>query len=175
MENKKLGIILLIVIAMVIIGFIAFASMHTQEGSKVKITSNKTLYENGTLKVKLMDLNKTPIANGTVNITVKDKKGKEKIKKAIKSNSKGMASLKLNLKKGKYDVNATFEGNDNYTANSTTQKLTVKEKVKVTKSKSSQQSFPVNTVTYKDGHRGVYSPTGEFFIDPTEDPSYTTF
>ena len=48
--------------------------------------------------------------------------------KTVKTNSKGNAKLDLNLKKGKYDVNVTYGGNENFTGNNTTQKLTVKEK-----------------------------------------------
>ena len=35
----------------------------------------------------------------------------------------------LDLKKGKYTVNVTYGGNENYTGNNTTQKLTIKEEV----------------------------------------------
>ena len=180
MDNKKIAIILLAILAIAIVAFVAFSASNIKEDSKIKITSNKTLYENSTLKVKLTDLNKTPIANGTINVTIKDKNGKEKVKKAVKTNSKGVAKLDLNLKKGKYNVTAIFEGNDNFTGNNTTQKLTIKEKVKKanTSSYNSYNSEPVydgHTVSYKDGQRGVYSYTGEFFIDPTQDPSYQTF
>ena len=41
------------------------------------------------------------------------------------------------LKKGKYDVSATYDGNKNYTGNNTTQKLTIKEKVIVAEPASS--------------------------------------
>ena len=34
----------------------------------------------------------------------------------------------MNLKKGKYKVNVSYGGNENYTGNNTTQKLTIKEK-----------------------------------------------
>ena len=47
----------------------------------------------------------------------------------LKTNSKGKAKLDLDLKKGKYKVNVTYGGNENYTGNNTTQKLTIKEEV----------------------------------------------
>ena len=37
----------------------------------------------------------------------------------VKTNSKGKASLDLDLKKGKYIVNVTYVGNENYTGNNT--------------------------------------------------------
>ena len=153
METKKLTIICIAIIAIVLIvvGAVVYTSMNAQQDSKIKIASNKTLYEGGTLKVTLTDLNKTPIENGTINITIKDKNGKEKVKKSIKTNSKGVAKLKLDLKKGKYDVNATFGGDDNYIGNSTSQKLTIKEEVKkaaVTQSKPTYQKYSPQYGTY---------------------------
>ena len=47
----------------------------------------------------------------------------------VKTNSKGKAKLNLDLKKGKYKVNVSFGGNENYTGSNTTQKLTIKEEV----------------------------------------------
>lgn len=132
METKKLTIICvtIIVILLIVVGAVVLTSMNAKQDSKVKITSNKTMYEGGTLKVKLTDLNKTPIVNENINVTINDKNGKQKVKKTLKTNSKGVAKLKLDLKKGKYTVNAAYGGNENYTENSTSQKLTIKEKVK---------------------------------------------
>ena len=44
------------------------------------------------------------------------------------------------MKKGKYKVNVTYGGNENYTGNSTTQKLTIKKEVKETSSSDSTSS-----------------------------------
>ena len=43
----------------------------------------------------------------------------------------------MNLKKWKYDVVVSYGGNENYTGNNSTQKLTIKEEVKETVSESS--------------------------------------
>lgn len=59
------------------------------------------------------------------------------------------------------------------------QKLTIKEEVVETISETASSSYttePVydgHTISYQNGVRGVYSESGEFFIDPTQDPSYT--
>ena len=47
----------------------------------------------------------------------------------VKTNSKGKAKLDLDLKKGVYKVVVSYGGNENYTGNNTTTKLTIKEKV----------------------------------------------
>lgn len=74
-------------------------------------------------------MNKTPISKEVVNITITNSKGKVVVDDVVKTNSKGMAKIDLDLKKGKYKVNITYKGNENYTGNNTTQKLTIKEEV----------------------------------------------
>ena len=121
MESKNIIIILIVIIVILAaaIGFMVLKPMHAKEPTKIKVDSNKTLYEGENLSVKLTDLNKTPLK----------------------------AKLDLNLKKGKYDVSVSYGGNENYTGNNTTQKLTIKEKVKETVSESNtgQSSKPPRT------------------------------
>lgn len=180
MENKNIIIILIaiIVVLAVVAGIMFLQPSNVKEPTKIKITSDKTQFEGGKLSIQLTNLNKTAISKEKVNITITNKKGKIVVNETVKTNSKGKAKLDLDLKKGKYTVNVTYAGNENYTGNSTTQKLTIKEEVKETASESSYSSEPVydgHTVSYQDGQRGVYSESGEFFIDPTQDPSYQTF
>ncbi len=142
MESKNIIIILLVIIVILAaaIGFTVLNPMHAKEPTKIKVTSNKTLSEGDDLSVKLTDLNKTPLSKQNVNITVKDSKGKVVANKTVKTNDKGNAKMDLNLKKGKYDVSVTYGGNENYTGNNTTQKLTIKEKVAQAQPTSSQSS-----------------------------------
>ena len=139
MESKNIIIILIVIIVILAaaIGFMVLKPMHAKEPTKIKVDSNKTLYEGDNLSVKLTDLNKTPLSKQKVNITIKNSKGKVVANKTVKTNSKGKAKLDLNLKKGKYDVVVSYGGNENYTGNNTTQKLTIKEEVKETVSESS--------------------------------------
>ena len=131
MENKNIIIILLVIIVILAaaIGFMVLKPMHAKEPTKIKVTSNKTLYEGKDLTVKLTDLNKTPLSKQNVNITVKNDKGKVVANKTVKTDDKGNAKMDLKLKKGEYDVDVHYGGNENYTGNNTTQTLTVKEKV----------------------------------------------
>lgn len=180
MENKNIIIILVAVIVVLAaaIGVMFLNPTSAKEPTNVKITSDKSQYEGGKVAIQLTDLNKTALSQEIVNITITNSKGKVVVNETVKTNSKGKAKLDLDLKKGKYTVNVTYGGNENYTCNNTTQKLTIKEEVKETASESSYSSEPVydgHTVSYQDGQRGVYSESGEFFIDPTQDPSYQTF
>ena len=139
MENKNIIIILVVIIVILAaaIGFMLVKPMHAKEPTKIKVTSNKTLNEGDNLSVKLTDLNKTPLSKENLNITVKDSTGKVVANKTVQTNDKGNAKMDLNLKKGNYDVTVSYGGNENYTGNNTTQKLTIKEKVKETVSQSS--------------------------------------
>lgn len=142
MESKN-GVILLIAIIAVlglVIGVMFSQTTTAKEPTEIKITSNKTLFKGDDLSVKLTDLNKTSLSKEKVKIIIKDSKGKIVINKTVKTNSKGNAKLDLDLKKGKYDVQVTYSGNENYTGNNTTQKLTIKEKEKVVEATVEQSS-----------------------------------
>ena len=142
MENKNIIIILAVIIVVLAaaIGFALLNPTNAKEPTKIKITSDKEQNEGGELSIKLTDLNKTPISKEIVNITITDKNGKVVVDDVVKTNSKGKAKLDLDLKKGKYKVNVTYGGNENYTANSTTQKLTIKEEEKATQTEETSSA-----------------------------------
>ncbi len=142
MEHKN---IILILIAIVIVLAVIAGAMILKPGedkqlTKVKITSENSQYEGGKLEIQLTDLNKTAISKEKVNVTVTNSKNKTVVQKTVKTNSKGKAKIDLDLKKGKYTVNVTYGGNENYTGNSTIQKLKIKEEVKETSSSNSASS-----------------------------------
>ena len=145
MENKNIIIILIVIIVILAaaIGFAMFNPMHAKEPTKIKITSDKEQYEGGELSIQLTDLNKTPLSKEVVNVTITNSKGKVVVDQVVKK-------LDLDLKKGKYKVNATYEGNENYTGNKTTQKLTIKEEIveaeQSSQSQSSSSSFPQSSL-----------------------------
>ncbi len=129
MEDKNIIIILVavIIILAVAVGVMYFQSMNVPEQSIVKITSDNALYEGNDLSVELSDLNKTPISDADIDIVIKDKDGDIVVNGMVKTDSKGKAKLNLDLSKGKYDVEAMFNGNDNFTLSNATQKLTIEE------------------------------------------------
>ena len=142
MENKNI-IIILVVIIVILAAAVGFALLNpavSKEPTKIKITSDKEQDEGGEVSVKLTDLNKTPLSKEVVNITITDKNGKVVVDDVVKTNSKGKAKLDLDLKKGKYKVNVTYGGNENYTGNSTTQKLTIKEEEKATQTEETSSA-----------------------------------
>lgn len=164
MENKNIIIILVVIIIVLAaaIGFTMFNPMHAKEPTKVKITSDKEQYEGGELSIQLTDLNKTPISKEVVNITITNSKGKVVVDDVVKTNSKGKAKLDLDLKKGKYNVTVTYGGNENYTGNNTTQKLTIKEEVVKAEPASSSTTSNTQVVMGEDGYYALIDGNGNF-------------
>ncbi len=185
MENRNIIIILLVIIVVLAaaIGVMLLNPTNAKEPAKVKIISDTKQYEDdGEVSIKLTDSNGTAISKEVVNITVTNSKGKVVVDDVVKTNSKGKAKLDLDLKKGKYVVNVTYGGNENYTGNNTTQKLTIKEKVVQTQSTTTtnrdtyvereENGFKYG---YKDGRYGFWTPSGNFIEDKSralagEDP-----
>ena len=164
MENKNIIIILVVIIIVLAaaIGFTMFNPMHAKEPTKVKITSDKEQYEGGELSIQLTDLNKTPISKEVVNITITNSKSKVVVDDVVKTNSKGKAKLDLDLKKGKYNVTVTYGGNENYTGNNTTQKLTIKEEVVKAEPASSSTTSNTQVVIGEDGYYALIDGNGNF-------------
>lgn len=148
MDKDKIIIIGLIIVIVALIVALAIAMQPpTKENTKLKITSNKTLYEGDTLKVKLTDINGTPISGEVINISITNKNG-DIAEYSVTTNDKGVAKLKLDQNSGKYAVNCTYGGNENYTGNNTTQKLEIKEEVVETEPVEEQYSSSSHSSPY---------------------------
>ena len=99
----------------------------------------------------------------------------------VKTDSKGKAQLDLDLKKGEYTVNVTYVGNENYTGNNTSQKLTIEEavteSVAESSSTSSSSSDPFEGATWhKRTHWDDGTPTqGEVYLVETTDGQLWTY
>ena len=146
MENRNIIIILLVIIVILAaaIGFTMMNPMHAKEPTQINITSDNEQDEGGNLSIQLTDLNKTPLSKEIVNITITDGKGKVVVDDVVKTNSKGEASLDLKLEKGEYNVTVSYGGNENYTGNDSTQKLTIKEKEIVAQTEESSNANEQN-------------------------------
>lgn len=132
MEKREKMIILGLVIVIIALAGIAlymFYGQQHQSPTEIKVTGNKTIEKGGNLNVELSSLNGEGIKNKKINITFTDKNNKEVLKKTVKTNSNGKANVELkNISKGEYEVNITFEGDKNYSANNTTQKIKIIDK-----------------------------------------------
>ena len=177
MENKNIIVILIaiIIVLTVIAGAMYLQLANAKEPTKIKITSNKTLYKGDELTLKLADFNKTPLKKQNINITI-TKKGKVVMNKTIKTDFKGKAKMKLDLKKGKYTVNAIFAGNENHAGNNTTQKLTIKEEFKQdTSQESSSDKFAGATWQKRTQWDDGTPVNGDLYLITTSDGDYWTY
>lgn len=154
MEHRHIIIILLaiIIVLAAAIGWALFNPAPARQPVEIKITSDKSQYEDdANISVMLADLNKTPISKEIVNITITDSKGKAVVDNVVKTDGKGKASLELKLKKGKYEVNVTYGGNDNFTGSAAMQNLTIKEQ-EALQSQPARTSSGTHVVMGEDGY-----------------------
>ena len=126
-KNQWIIVGLVIVIIALIIGLAVMMQAPTKENVKLTIKNKKVIEEGENVKIQLTDMNGTPIKDQTVNISVTDKDGTTDYHSVV-TNEKGVGKLKLDKSPGKYSVNCTYGGNENYTANSTNQTLKINEK-----------------------------------------------
>ncbi|MBO6123842.1 MAG: Ig-like domain-containing protein [Methanobrevibacter sp.] len=125
MENQKIIIALLVVIiAIIIVGFVILSPFSAKEDSNLAITDTK-INEGDSLVVVLTDSKGNAITNETVNIKITDNEGTI-TDKSITTNSKGKAKFEMK-EKGKYSIECTYDGNDKYASSSTAGNLTVKK------------------------------------------------
>ena len=126
-----------------------FSLPMLKEESRLLIPDD-TIDAGGSLVVVLTDKEAMGLSNATINIKLADDDGVT-IDEDITTDSKGKAKLDLDLKKGKYNVTVIYAGNENYTGNNRTQKLTIKEKEKVVEAQQSANSASSNGGSYVEG------------------------
>lgn len=129
MDKNKIIILVLVVVIIALLAAMAVTMPNmNKKDTKLTLQKNATINEGGSFKVKLTDLNGTPLSNQTINISIIDEDGSINHKSVV-TNEKGKATLKLDKNPGNYSINCTFDGNDNYTNCSAFKKVKIKEKV----------------------------------------------
>ena len=134
-KNKIILIVLIAVIAVLIIGLAVVMPGFGKEKANITIKSNDTISQGDSIEIELMDVNGTPIENETVNVTLTDENGTEDIKVAVLTDDEGVAEVEIDEEDeivGNYTVECTFEGNDNFTEETTTQEIEIVEDVEDT-------------------------------------------
>lgn len=128
-KNKILIIALIAVIAVLLIGIAVVMPGFGKEKANITIKSNDTISQGESIKIELTDVNGTPIDNETVNVTLTDENGTEDVKVAVLTDDEGIAEVEIDEEEvvGNYTVECTFEGNDNFTEETTTQEIEIVE------------------------------------------------
>ena len=178
-KNKTIILILLVVIAILAAGLV-MSNMHSIEKKQTKLTilGNSSINEGDAIKVKLTDLNKTPIANQTVNITVTGKDNTSEYFSVV-TNDKGVGKLDMNKSQNKsqgdYKINCTYGGNDNYTANSTAKKIKIVKKASQAESSSSESHESSNSDDYVYSRQagGYVKKSGQYDTDTRGNTVYS--
>jgi hypothetical protein len=127
MEYNKIIIALLIVIvALLVVGIMIFGPF-SKESANLSVTTNNILYDGDNFGISLIGNDGKPIANAKVDIKIIDDKGVEN-NQAVTTDEKGEGLLQLKgLTPGNYLFNVTYNGDDNYNGNSTSQNIEFKE------------------------------------------------
>lgn len=152
--NNIIIILTIILVVIIVIGIFVFNPFMSKTDSIISITSNNELTDGNEFRISLTDVNGNPIANQTVNITFDNGNGVLS-QRTLTTDGAGNGVIVLNgLASGQYTVNVYYGGNNNYLANSTSQKLTIKEKIAQTQSTSSNNDNYFNGYSRSDFSKG---------------------
>ena len=171
-KNKIILIAIIAVIAVLAIGVFMGMSNTSKMDTKLTIKADSPIYEGDSIKIMLTDLNNTPIANQTVNVTITDKDNSSAYYSVV-TNAKGVGKLKLDKDKGKYSINCTYSGNENYTGNSTVKKIKIQEEVVETQTSSSSSSGSDSGYTYSAQKGGYVKNSGQWESDSSGNSIYS--
>ncbi len=117
---------LILIVAILSVGMVMGVSDSNKTDTKLKIKVKSPVYEGDKVKITLIDVNNTTIANKTIKITLKDEDN-EKYTYSIVTNKKGVAKLKLDKGPGEYKIKCKFKGDDKYNPCNKTKKITIEE------------------------------------------------
>ncbi|WP_298501413.1 DUF3244 domain-containing protein [uncultured Methanobrevibacter sp.] len=126
MEIKDIIIFVVIVFIAAIVGSMIFSPGVEAEHTTLSILNTGDIAENGTVYVKLAGDTNGSLSDKKVNVELKNDKGEVVYADSVKTHSTGVGIIKLeNMSAGKYNVNITFDGDENYSASSISQEITI--------------------------------------------------
>lgn len=113
-KNSKIIIgLLCIIVLLLVVGLFLIAPFSLNEPTELSLVSSQNLYYGDELVIAIVDSNKNPISNGTVNIQLKSSNGNNYNYSLNVEN--GEVKLPVdNLEPGDYKLSCQFEGSDNY-------------------------------------------------------------
>lgn len=180
MDKKELIIIGIVAVIFIAVAGVMLSPTTGAKDTELKMLNNGTLGENGTIYIKLTDAQKQSLADKPITVKITDKNGKEVLSKTVKTHVTGVAIVKVaNMSPGKYEVKASYGGDDNYTASSLSEKINIKsgyveEDINMTEMIGSDstdtqtESTPTDT---SDSYTPVYTDTSQDSSDTSSDDS----
>lgn len=157
-KNRIIIIALAAVTVFLLVSVVAAMPDLNKKDTKLKFKSKSPLTEGDSLKISLTDANKTPLANKTVFITIKDEDGNVK-NHSVVTKKNGVAKLKLKNSPGEYLICLNFTGDDEYNQSSINKTFTIEEEVVEAQVESSDSNYDPGSFYSAQAGRVVY--TGE--------------
>ena len=165
-KNKIIIIALIVVIVGLLVGIVATMSVVDKTDTNVTYKGKSKITEGDSINLKLTDVNGTPLANQTVNITITDKDNSSDYHSVV-TNANGVGKLKLDKSAGEYTVFINYGGNENYDGSNFTKKIVIEEETvqAETTSTSSQSSSRPYSIDNLPPSNDPYSETRRYQID----------
>ena len=164
-RNKIIILALIVIIAALLVG-IATTTMPNANKKDTNVTykGKSKITEGDTINLKLTDVNGTPLANQTVNVTVTDK-DKSNSYYSVVTNAKGIGKVNSDKSAGNYTVFINYEGNEIYNACNFTKRIVIEDKVVEAEVISSSQSSSDYDIDNLPPTNDPYPETNRYYID----------
>ncbi len=163
-KNKIIIIVLIAVIVALLVGIVATMSVVDKTDTNVTYKGKSKIGVGDSINLKLTDVNGTPLANQTVNITITDKDNSSDYHSVV-TNVNGVGKLKLDKSAGEYTVFINYGGNENYGGSNFTKKIVIEEEVveaQTTSSSSTSSSSEPSDWTDSEGFHHFYENGKEY-------------
>lgn len=160
MDKKEYVIIGIVIIIAIAVAGIIFSSPNSAKNTQIQILNNGSIGENGTIYIKLTDMEKNSLGDKPIKVSIIDKKGKAVYTKEVKTHVTGMALVKVgNITPDTYTVNVTFNGDANYTSSSVSKKINISSgHVQEQLNATSEDIQAINTELSQDTTQTSYTP-----------------
>ena len=171
MDKKEYVIIGIVIIIAIAVAGIIFSSPNSAKNTQIQILNNGSIGENGTIYIKLTDMEKNSLGDKPIKVSIIDKKGKAVYTKELKTHVTGMALVKVeNITPDTYTVNVTFNGDANYSSSSVSKKINiVSGHVDEQLNATSEDIQAINIEQAQDSQQNTYTPV--YSTDTSYTPS----
>ena len=171
MDKKEYVIIGIVIIIAIAVAGIIFSSPNSAKNTQIQILNNGSIGENGTIYIKLTDMEKNSLGDKPIKVSIIDKKGKAVYTKELKTHVTGMALVKVeNITPDTYTINVTFNGDANYSSSSVSKKINiVSGHVEEQLNATSEDLQAINIEQAQDSQQNTYTPV--YSTDTSYTPS----
>lgn len=171
MDKKEYVIIGIVIIIAIAVAGIIFSSPNSAKNTQIQILNNGSIGENGTIYIKLTDMEKNSLGDKPIKVSIIDKKGKAVYTKELKTHVTGMALVKVeNITPDTYTVNVTFNGDANYSSSSVSKKINiVSGHVEEQLNATNEDIQAINIEQAQDSQQNTYTPV--YSTDTSYTPS----